>query len=111
MTIDVITTATRLLLRHGVDKAKVQAPWIEDLKEATTRIVNEIPANQFSASLEEDYRVVEDVLPSLFYVAQCHEHRQNQPTSNPEMIIEWQYIARRHDGQREGHHTTPILCC
>jgi hypothetical protein len=88
-----------LLLRLGLDEAKVQAPWIEDLREATARIVNEISANQFSASLEEDNRVVKDILPSLFYVAQYDEYCQTQPASDRENIIEWQYIARRRDGR------------
>jgi hypothetical protein len=36
--------------------------------------------------------VIEDVLPSLFYVAKRHEDHQTQPTSNLRKVIEWRYI-------------------
>jgi hypothetical protein len=90
--------ATSLLVPHGVDHAKGRDPWTEEIKEVAIDIVKVISADRFSASLKGDYRVIEDVLPILLRVAQCYEDRRTQPKSDLDMIIEWQYIARRYDG-------------
>jgi hypothetical protein len=90
--------ATKLLVRSKSPREKHHVAWIEDLEEATTHIVNQTSADQFSTSLEEDYCdavkliVVEDVLPSLFYVARYHENHQTEPTSDLTTIVEWNDI-------------------
>lgn len=79
--------ATRFLLWLRLDQAKGQSPWIEDLREASTRAVKILEGHYCGKQLE-------DVLSSLFYVAQCHEDYQPTLTNKSELLIEWQYIAR-----------------
>jgi len=93
--------AVDLLLQHrDIDADKRKRSWVAELWHKAKCVVEMTPSDQFSSSKDSDFsktmqqRALNEILPSLFEIAQKHEDHVRQSQHGMGGEVSWQPLTR-----------------